>query len=101
MGELSTVLPGFGNSEESRHGVHVVFVSPGGRYMPARMVRRTSSRAQNIKFKVDWSMNRNWSQTDQATNAVLVHVIGSGMQLYKWPNSYAILSACSTSSPSS
>ena len=63
--------------------------------MSTRMVRRTSSCAQTIKFKfkVDWSMNRNWSQTDQATNAVLilVHVIGSGMQLYKWPNSYAML----------
>jgi len=52
--------------------------------MSARMVG-TSSCAQNVKFKVDWSMNRNWSGTDQATNAVLVHlhVIGSGMQLYK------------------
>ena len=97
MGELSTVFPGFGDSEETCHGLWLVVLPRKKLYVSKDS--RTSSCARNIKFKVDWSMNRNWSQTDQATNAVLVHVIGSGMQLYKWPNSYAMLSACSTTSP--
>jgi len=86
VGELSMMFHGFGNSEESRNGPWW-FVLPR-RKLYVSKEGRTSSCAQNIKFKVDWSMNINWPGliAKQKTMwkqiyAVLAHLVASGKQL--------------------
>ena len=76
------MLHGFGNSEESRHGPWL-FVLPR-RKLYVSKDGRTSSCAQNIKFKVDWSMNINWPgliAKQKPMYAVLAHLVASGKQL--------------------